>query len=199
MLEPMATVVSIALRVVLALVATGVVLSAVHGGWAGTTICITDDSSSSSHETVGALAPEQGAQIGWIPYYCADRPDAHLRLLHELGQLPSMLLLISSLFLLDRLLQGAAREGVYTERTASRLRALGWWLLAGSVIVEIIQANAKAALLAELAKDAHFTVGAWLNMWSAPYLAILTALGLLTFARITRAGASMREDLAGVV
>lgn len=38
-----------------------------------------------------------------------------------------------------------------------------------------------------------------LRAWSAPYLAILTGLGLLTFARITRAGASMREDLAGVV
>lgn len=44
-----------------------------------------------------------------------------------------------------------------------------------------------------------FSAGTWLGMWTFPYLAVLTGLGLLTFARITSAGASMREDLEGVV
>lgn len=199
MLEPMATVVSIALRVLLAVAVAGLVSRVVHSSWGDAVICITDDSSTSSHDADGGLSPEKGAQVSWVPRYCADAPSAGLRIVNELGELPSILLVISSLFLLHRLLQGAARDGVYTVRTASRLRLLGWWLLAGSLIVETIEANAEAALLAELAKTAHFTAGAWLDMWSAPYLAALTGLGLLAFARITRAGTSMREDLEGVV
>ncbi|MFI5797088.1 hypothetical protein [Streptomyces sp. NPDC051677] len=198
LLEPMATVVSVVLRLLLALSTAGLIISVVHGSWGDLDICIADESTTSS-VAPGALAPEGGAQVDSIPRYCAEAPDAGLRLLNELGELPSTLLLISGLFLLHRLLQGAARDGVYTVRTASRLRLLGWWLLIGSLVAEIAEANARAALLAALAKDADFEVGTWLNMWTAPYLAVLTGLGLLTFARITRVGASMREDLEGVV
>ncbi|WP_351229599.1 hypothetical protein [Streptomyces sp. NPDC002133] len=76
---------------------------------------------------------------------------------------------------------------------------LGWWLLVGSLVVEVAEANARAALLAALSKNADFSAGTWLSMWTPPYLAVLTGLGLLTFARITRAGTSMREELEGVV
>lgn len=198
MLEPMATVVSIALRTLLAFLTAGLVFSVIRGSWADLNVCVADESTTSS-ATTNAFTPENGAQVDSIPRYCAEAPDAHLRFLNELGELPSALLLISSLFLLHRLLQGAARDGVYTVRTASRLRLLGWWLLAGSLVTEIIESNAEAALLAALAKSADFTAGTWLSMWTPPYLAVLTGLGLLTFARITRAGTSMREDLEGVV
>ncbi len=198
MLEPMATVVSIILRTLLALLTAGLVYSAVQGSWGDVIVCVTDDATTSS-TTTEAFAPENGAQVDSIPRYCAEAPGAHLRLLNELGELPSTSLLISGLFLLHRLLQGAARDGVYTTRTASRLRLLGWWLLVGSLVVEITEANARAALLAQLAQTAEFSAGTWLGLWTPPYLAALTGLGLLTFARITRAGTSMREDLEGVV
>jgi len=198
MLEPMATVVSIVLRTLLVFLTAGLVLSVAHGSWTDRSVCVTDQSTIGSI-TADVFIPENGAQVDAIPRYCAEAPDAHLRFLNELGELPSTLLLISGLFLLHRLLRGAARGGVYTVRTASRLRLLGWWLLAGSLVAGIIEANAEAALLAALAKSEDFTAGTWLGMWTPPYLAVLTGLGLLTFARITRAGTSMREDLEGVV
>ncbi|MDH6629192.1 hypothetical protein M2271_007028 [Streptomyces sp. LBL] len=198
MLEPMATVVSVVLRILLAFLTAGLILSVVHGNWANPEICVADESTTSS-VTARAFIPENGVEVDSIPRYCAEAPDTQLRFLNELGELPSTLLLISGLFLLHRLLQGAARGGVYTVRTASRLRLLGWWLLAGSLVAAIVEANAEAALLAALAKTADFTAGTWLNLWTPPYLAVLTGLGLLTFARITRAGTSMREDLEGVV
>jgi hypothetical protein len=198
LLEPMATVVSIVLRTLLVLLTAGLVYSALHGSWGDINVCVADESTTGSG-TPGAFVPESGAQVDSIPRYCAENPDASLRLLNELGALPSTFLLISGLFLLHRLLRSAARDGVHTVRTASRLRLLGWWLLVGSLVVEITEANARAALLAELAESADFSAGTWLDMWTAPYLALLTGLGLLTFARITRAGASMREDLEGVV
>ncbi|MES5823644.1 hypothetical protein [Streptomyces sp. RG80] len=198
MLEPMATVVSTALRVLLGLLTVGVVFNLVRGSWGSGNVCITDESAGSS-TVPGGFTAAPGAVVGSVPQYCTETPDAVARFLDELGALPSMLLLISSLFLLHRLLQGAAREGVYTVPTASRLRLLGWWLLLGSLLARVIEANANAALLAQLAKGDDFTAGAWLGFWSFPYLAVLTGLGLLTFARITRAGTAMREDLEGVV
>ncbi|MFJ6083038.1 DUF2975 domain-containing protein [Streptomyces sp. NPDC092369] len=198
LLEPMATVVSVVLRTLLALVAAGLILNVVHGGLADVSVCVTDDSTTSSESPAGLL-PEPGAQVDSVPRYCAQNPDATLRLLNQLGDLPSTLLLISGLFLLHRLLQGAVRDGVYTARTAARLRLLGWWLLVGSLVAEIVEANVRAAVLADLAQAADFTAMTWLGLWSPPYLAVLTGLGLLTFARITRAGAAMREDLEGVV
>ncbi|MFK0117120.1 hypothetical protein [Streptomyces sp. NPDC090994] len=198
LLEPTATIVSIALRLLLALTAVGLVFRIVRGGWTDTIVCITDNSTTGSTDA-GAFFPEKGALVDAIPRYCAEAPSTYLRLLDELSALPSTLLLLSGLFLLHRLLRDAAREGVHTARTASRLRVLGWWLLAGSLVAEFVEANAGAALLAELSTTADLTAGAWLTMWSAPYLALLTGLGLLTFARITRAGADMHEDLAGVV
>ncbi|MDH6221234.1 hypothetical protein [Streptomyces pseudovenezuelae] len=176
----------------------GLISSVVHGGWADVSVCVTDDSATSSAAPAGLL-PEPGAQLGSVPRYCAENPGTTLRLLNQLGDLPSTLLLISGLFLLHRLLQGAARDGVYTAQTASRLRLLVWWLLLGSLVAEIIESNARAAVLADLARTADFTAGTWLGLWSPPWLAVLTGLGLLTFARITRAGAAMREDLEGVV
>lgn len=103
------------------------------------------------------------------------------------------------LFLLNRLLRGAARDGIYTLQTASRLRLLGWWLPIGSLTAEFVQSNAKAALIATLAESKDFSARSWLGMWEPPYLTLLTAFGLLTFARITRAGTAMCEDLQSVV
>lgn len=73
--------------------------------------------------------------------------------------------------MLHRLLQGAARDGIriHTARTASRFRVLGWWLLIGSPVVEIAEANARGVLLAELAEPVDFTAGTWLGMWSPLY------------------------------
>jgi len=199
MLEPMATVVSIALRVLLTLVTLGVVFRTVHGsGWGSNFVCMRDDSTFGSVD-LDRFYPEKGVSVGAIPRYCAESPGTSLHLLNELSMLPSSLLLIGSLFLLHQLLKGAARDGIYTARTASRMRVLGWWLLAGSVVAELIESNAKAALLSDLTTTSTFSAGAWLGLWSAPYMAVLTGLGLLTFARITSAGAAMREDLEGVV
>ncbi|MCW8381644.1 hypothetical protein [Streptomyces justiciae] len=198
MLEPMATVVSVVLRVVVGLLTVGVVLQVARGGWADGNVCIVDDSAGSSVAPPGFPA-EKGAAVESVPRYCGGETDTSLHLLDQLTTLPTVLLLISSLFLLNRLFQGAARDGIHTGLTASRLRVLGWWLLLGGLIAEIIESNAKAAVLASLATSEELTAGSWLAMFTPPYLIVLTGLGLLTFARITSAGAALREDLEGVV
>ncbi|MEU2586591.1 hypothetical protein ABZ612_27225 [Streptomyces avermitilis] len=204
LLEPLSTVVSFVVRLLIGSLVIGFVLSlfntGVHVGWGGASVCVTDDSTGgSSTGTDRLFLPRAGAGVDLIPRYCAGHPSSYQKLLDVLSALPSFILLISSLLLLNRLLRGAARDGVYTVQTASRLRLLGWWLLLGSLVVEFTKANAQAALLATLAKEAAFSAGAWLGTWESPYMAVFTALGLLTFARIVRAGVIMREDLEGTV
>jgi hypothetical protein len=194
----MARAVSAALRALVALLAAGLVLRVVRGSWGDTVICVTDWSTAVSGVATGIVA-EPGARVDAVPRYCAESPGAHLVLLHELGTLPSTLLLIGGLLLLDRLLRGAARDGVHAERTASRLRLLGWWLIVGSLVARITEANAMAALLAALSRTSHFTAGAWLELWTPPYLAVLCGVGLLVFARFTRVGTTLPEDLEEVV
>jgi hypothetical protein len=199
MLEPMATIVSIVLRLLTALATVGLVLSALRGTWGGGVVCIADEVNTTSVADNAFGSPASGAVADAIPRYCAENADNTMRFLNQLGEFPTTLLLISSLFLLHRLLTGAAKNGIYTALTAARLRVLGWWLLAGSLVVAIAETTARTALLAELAKPVEFTPDSWLDQFSFPYLAVLTALGLLTFARITKAGVTMREDLEGVV
>lgn len=91
------------------------------------------------------------------------------------------------------------REGVFTARVAGLLRVAGWWLLLGCLVGELVEAGAHAALLATLARDHPFTADSWLGSGKPPYALVLTALGILTVARVMRAGAAMREDLDGTV
>ncbi|MFG3532305.1 DUF2975 domain-containing protein [Streptomyces sp. NPDC047917] len=133
------------------------------------------------------------------PSYCTDHADGVQRLFDLLGGFPSLLLVLGILFLLDRLIQGASREGVFTTRTVRYLRIAGWWLLLGCLAAAVVEAGAHAALLATLAKDYTFTADSWLETWQPPYALVFTALGILTFARIMRTGVAMREDLEGTV
>jgi hypothetical protein len=125
--------------------------------------------------------------------------DGAQRLFDFLGGFPSLLLVLGILFLLNRLIQGVSRDGVFTERTVKHLRVAGWWLLIGCLVAEVVEAGAHAALLAPLAQDYAFTADSWLGSWQMPYALVFTALGILTFARLLRAGVAMREDLEGTV
>ncbi|MFF6881284.1 hypothetical protein ACFY9S_39220 [Streptomyces sp. NPDC012474] len=198
LLQPFSTVVSVALHLLIVALSVGVISKFISGGWGAGDLCVVDTSASSSTTPIG-FVPEQGASVDSVPRYCVEDPSSYQRLLDQLDRLPFLLLLIVVLFVLNRLLQGAARDGIYTLQTASRLRLLGWLLLVGSLAAEVVQANAEAALIATLAESKIFSAASWLGVWTPPYLALLTALGLLTFARITRAGTAMREDLQGVV
>ncbi|MFJ3881586.1 hypothetical protein ACIPW5_29565 [Streptomyces sp. NPDC090077] len=203
LLEPLSTVVSGALRLLIGLLLISFVLSLFNGAvpfWSGTDNCVTADWIAGSSSTADALFDVRGgAHVKAIPQYCAEHPSSQQRLLAVLGDVPSLVLLTGGLLILNGLLRAAAQEGVYTLRTASSLRLLGWWLLLGSLAAALTQAGAHAALLATLTTEVTFSADAVLHTSTFPYLTILTALGLLTFARITRAGATMRGDLEGTV
>lgn len=203
LLEPLSTVVSGGLRLLIGLLLAGFLLNVVNGSvpfWDGANTCVTADwTSSSSAATDAAFGARDGAHVSAVPRYCADHPSAWQRTLGILSEAPALVVLVGGLTLLDRLLRSAGRDGAYTRQAASGLRFLGWYLLVGSLVAAIARAASQAALLATLADDAAFSPGTVLGATAFPYLVLLTALGLLVFARVVRAGATMREDLEGTV
>ncbi|WP_405457559.1 DUF2975 domain-containing protein [Streptomyces sp. NBC_00101] len=203
LLEPLSTVIRLVYRLFLGgLVVGGVgtlLGSEPHLMLGGPYVCAEARSDFSTDSFATLFTPQPGAEVMVRPTYCADHADGAQRLYDFLGGFPSWLLLLGMLFLLNRLVRGVSREGVFTPRAAARARLAGWWLLLGCLVGETVEAGAHAALLATLAQDHPFTAENWLDSWQPPYALILTALGILTFARVMRAGVAMREDLDGTV
>jgi hypothetical protein len=208
-LEPMATVVTVlcvAVSVFLMLRAYAAIRVGGAFGWGDGSVCAIDPTAEGSFGQDGGVmgnllsqlfGPKPGISLSFIPRYCADSPGAGTRVLSTLTVLPFSALYVGALVLLYRLIRAARKDGPYTARTAGLLRVLGWYLAAGSILCHIAQSAAGSALLSSLS---HSDKPALWNIADGfPGLAVLTGIGLLSFARIIRAGAAMREDLEGVI
>lgn len=203
LLEPVATVVRGVYRLFLVCLVVGALgpLIGTELGmqWSSPHVCAESRSDFSTGGFTSMFRPHAGVEVMARPSYCTDHADSAQRLFDFLGGFPSWLLVLGILFLLNRLIQDASRQGVFTARTVKHLRVAGWWLLLGCLVAEVVEAGAHAALLATLAQDYTFDADSWLGIWQPPYALVFTALGILTFSRIMRAGVAMREDLEGTV
>ncbi|WAL99547.1 hypothetical protein [Streptomyces sp. Je 1-369] len=202
LLEPLFSAVSLVLRVLLGMMVAGFVLSlfvdGIHVGFIGGDVCVTADGiSGSSSDTDEMFGGREGVTVNVSPEYCTSHASVSQQAFEVLHDLPPVILLFGGLLLLNRLLRGAARDGVYTAQTASRLRMLGWWLLVGSLVTEAAQAIAKVELFPTFVRgDMADALG---DVWEIPFLSLFTALGLFTFVRIVRAGVVMREDVEATI
>ncbi|WUH92866.1 DUF2975 domain-containing protein [Streptomyces sp. NBC_00433] len=209
-LEPMAGAVR-AIVTLFAVLAVGAVLGSVlvHGahprflGIGDSSFCVPDTSTTvgGNDPALRELAHAPGAVVvaDAHPSYCTDDPGTAQSLLHVAKQLPPFVFTVGALLLVFRLIRGAEGADLYTTRTAQRLRALGWWLLAGSVLSAIAVSVAGQALVDSLDRGGHAGIVGALMSWDVPFMAILTGLGVLSFARVMRVGVTMREDLDGTV
>lgn len=207
-MEPMSTAVTAILTLAAGLTGMGLLGGLFVGGVrflgiGDKSVCVTDKTT-----TVGAgeapatgVSPSPGATVDLSahPDYCTESPGLLQSLLDAATQLVPFVFIVGALLLLFQLIRGAERDGLYTTQTAERLHRLGWWLLAGSVLVAIAVSTAEKALIDSLSRDGDGSVISGLWSWDVPFMAILTGLGVLSFARIMRVGVTMREDLDGTV
>lgn len=152
----------------------------------------------SSDLPLGPWNPHNAASVNTTGYrFFAADPDVEQRVWYTLTLLPGSVLFIGALLLVYRLVRGAERDGVYTAATARRLRTLGWFLLVGALVKMAVETAAANRLLATMVTN---QVG-WITpiFWQIPWTVLLTAAGLLSFARIMRIGAEMRDELQGTV
>jgi hypothetical protein len=126
-----------------------------------------------------------------------EHADAGQRFWFTLTLLPGSVLFVGALLLAYRLIRSAQRDGIHTSNTAHRLRVLGWFLLAGSAVRAVVEMVAANRLLATMVTNPVGWIGPIPSDF--PWAVGLTAIGVLTFARIIRIGAEMRDELASTV
>jgi hypothetical protein len=131
---------------------------------------------------------------------CAAVPTIGQRALVTLTQAPEVLLYFGILLLLLRLLLVVGRTGPFAGRVARRLRFLAWFILAGSLAVAVGEDVARSFFVSTAVTDHVPVLANGINAAvNAVWAPLLIACGLLTLARVIRAGAQMNDDLAGTV
>jgi len=143
------------------------------------------------------LAP--GVQASWNGAILGTaHPTAGQALAFAVTLLPAGLLRVGTLYLVMRLARAAARDGVYTLHAARLVLALGWWLLAGGLVLGLAGGFARLNLLSLLVTW-HVDWLHWPPSWTEWGTVEWFGLGLIIFARIMRVSAGMRADLEGTV
>jgi hypothetical protein len=209
--EPLATTTVVfgsafAVVLILAAVAT-LVGTGTLGGLGHTRVCVTDPSiggTSGGSPFIGTYAAKAGAQLqppNAPLSACALHPGLGQHLLYSLTAVPEILLWAGILLLLGRLLVIARRRGPFTVPVAAAIRALGWYIVAGSVLAAALGQLATVLLLDSLVAPGPEGPG-WIAIAALRALVPVPALAgaaLLTFARIVRLGVAMDDEIQGTV
>ena len=122
------------------------------------------------------------------------------RVLVFLTFVPTLALSLAVLLLLGQLLRTVRTDGPFALIVARRLTFLGWFVLAGSLVVAVGESVAQSAFVSTVltgpvpAASRAFKAGI-----AAIWAPLLIACGLLTLARVIRVGAQMSDDLTGTV
>ena len=131
---------------------------------------------------------------------CASHPTAGQQVLAGLTWIPAVVLYLAVVLLLGQLLRTVRSAGAFAVLVARRLRFLGWFVLAGSLVVVVGQSVAQSAFVSTVVTS---SVPAVRNAAEAGlaviFVPLLITCGLLTLARVIRAGARMSDDLSGTV
>lgn len=207
-LQPVATAVTIAfrlsvlfaaLRVIFALFGTGP-----RFGWGGDNVggvCMQVPRDLLQHTSgvVSRAGMAAGVSGSWtLGHLCASHATVLESLVAAFTQLPSAVVYLGAFYLAQRLTRVAVRDGIYTSTIARLMQILGWWLLAGELLASLVEAFAQIGLLSWLVTW-RVDWGQWFVGWTISWPVIFIGLALITFARITRLGVVMREDLEGTV
>lgn len=129
---------------------------------------------------------------------CTGTPTGAQRVLGVAAQFPAFLLLVGTLLLAVLLFRLVNRDGLFTGRAVTRLRRLGWFVMAGNVVVSLVQA-VSASLLAGSMVTTEWSGVRWLDYWEPSITAVVLGAVLVSVARVLRLSTVMREDLEGTV
>lgn len=177
-----------------------------------------------SRATVCAIAPSVAARqgSGWVgaqaragatlqaagsAKVCAAHPSAAQWIFYLMLRLPGPLLLATVLLIIWQLVRQASRTGPFSQRTAAIMWRLGVVVLAGSVLAGAVSQLGNDLLAGQLlifppfsgagiVPDAVIIGGLMHGLLPIPALA---GAGLLSFARITKAGVVLDEEVRATV
>jgi hypothetical protein len=153
-----------------------------------------------------ASRPGATVQTDGVLQACAQHPSPSQWVLDALMRLPGPLLLATVLVLIWRLVREAGRHGPFTARTAGIMWRLGLVVLIGTAVAGAISRLGNDLLLQMLLQNQPYSgLGVPVDLLASGSLhallpvPALAGAGLLTFARVTRAGVTLDEEVKATV
>lgn len=102
------------------------------------------------------------------------------------------------LLLVQRLIARTRRRGLFTHELSRGLRRLGWFVLGGWLLVQVVGATCGVILTSHLVTDFQ-RWAAWPSYWHWSWATVIGGFGLLTIARIIEATVPLREEVEATV
>jgi hypothetical protein len=152
-----------------------------------------------------AARPGASLSVGGDVTACALHPSLGQWVLYLLTKLPDLVLWGCVLLLIWRLISEAARRGPFTPRAAGIVWLLGWTVLIGSYLAGALELLGADLLTRMLMTPATFSGGGIVvDIVFGPLNALLlvpalVGAALLTFARITRLGVVLDDEVKATV
>jgi hypothetical protein len=128
---------------------------------------------------------------------CEDHPGRLVKTLSTAGTAAPLLLFIGFLVLSRRLIREARRSGVFTTSVAARTRTLGWYLLSGSLMVEVVRSIADGVVARSAVRGISWDIG--LKHLDLPLTLLVVALGIITVARVLRQAVELQDDVDATI
>jgi hypothetical protein len=152
-----------------------------------------------------ASRPGASLSVGGDVTACALHPSLSEWVLYLLTKLPGLVLWGCLLLLIWRLISEAARRGPFTPRAAAAVGLLGWTVLGGGYIAGALEHLGADLMTRMLMTPAPYSVGGTVvdvivgpleGLLPVPALA---GAALLAFARITRVGVALDDEIKATV
>jgi hypothetical protein len=152
-----------------------------------------------------AARPGASLSVGGDVTACARHASLGQWALFLLTKVPELVLWACLLLLIWRLISEAARRGPFTPRAAATLWLLGWVVIAGSYVASALD-HLGADLLTRtlMTPTTYYGAGIAVDVIFGPLKALLpvpalAGAALLTFARITRIGVALDDEIKATV
>jgi hypothetical protein len=151
-----------------------------------------------------AARPGASLSAGGNVTACALHPSLGQWVLYLLTKVPALVLWGLLLLLIWRLIAEAARRGPFTPRAAALVWLLGWTVLAGSYLASALAHLGADLLTSMLMTPATYGAGVVVDVLFGPLKAlvpvpVLAGAALLTFARITKIGVELDDEIKATV
>jgi hypothetical protein len=129
--------------------------------------------------------------------FCTKDPSWALQFAASTGALLGLALALGACLLARQVIRSARRDGLFTTSAASWMRALGWFLIAGSVVISVgAEIGNGIFIAAAAAPETGLTWSSELR--SVPGLdwtSLILGVCAITAGRVIRRGVSLQQDV----
>ena len=126
-----------------------------------------------------------------------NHPSTKQRLLSDLQHVGWFFLLVGILWILRGLARSVTAGDPFGVGNVRRLRTLGFLLLVGASVVEVVNYALRTSLSNTLSPSAYGDLG--FTGFRVPFFALLAGLGAFVLSEVFAYGVRLREDVEGTI